>query len=59
MKEGVNGMFKIIEYNGEQYKLSHSKYLQFITYAKAIMKSSWTNSDKKAAVERYLNMLIN
>ena len=52
-------MYKIIVFKGNEYKLSHSKYLNFIAYSKALSSTSWNDDEKKVAIERYLNTLIN
>lgn len=59
MKEGVNEMFKVIEYNGRCYEVSYSKYMHFMAFSKAIVNTAWSDDEKKAVVERYLNTLIN
>ena len=52
-------MYKIIVYKGREFRMSYSKYLQFMTYSKAIIGTSWADSEKSAAIERYLKKLIN
>lgn len=52
-------MFKVIEYNGKRYEVSFSKYMHFMAFANAIVDTSWTDDEKKATIERYLNTLIN